>query len=255
MRFNAVATLVMATWSAMQSGAPIMNATTGTHPHVVLVELFTSEGCSDCPPADQLLRQLDGKKYGPDTLIVGLSEHVTYWDHIGWKDPYGAETMTERQYAYGQRFALESVYTPQIVVNGETQMVGSNSAKVQQGLDKTLQDGEAAIQLGTVQLDGDTVQTAVTVSGILPKHGGDLFVAVAEDETTAKVAAGENRGRTLMHTSVARTLMKVATVKAAGDSAVRVKLPPMDGGTRRHLVVWLQQPGLGRVLSADSREF
>jgi hypothetical protein len=95
-------------------------------PNVALVELFTSEGCSSCPPADDLLRRIDGSTTDQGLLIVGISEHVTYWDHDGWKDPYGSETMTERQNDYGRRFNLESVYTPQMVVNGEAEFVGSD---------------------------------------------------------------------------------------------------------------------------------
>jgi hypothetical protein len=225
------------------------------HPKVVLVELFTSEGCSDCPPADQLLRQLDGKRFGADTMIVGLSEHVTYWDHIGWKDPFSSDVSTERQSDYGQRFNLDSVYTPQMVVNGETQMVGGNAVAVQQALEKMPADGSTSARLGAVAIDGDAVTATVAVSGAVPPHGADIFAAVAEDEITHKVLAGENRGRTLAHTSVARALVKVATVKAAGETLVRLKLPPADAGSRRHLIVWVQERGLGRVLGVDSQTF
>jgi hypothetical protein len=214
------------------------------HPKVVLVELFTSEGCSDCPPADQLLRQLDGKRFGADTMIVGLSEHVTYWDHIGWKDPFSSDVSTERQSDYGQRFNLDSVYTPQMVVNGETQMVGGNAVAVQQALEKMPADGSTSARLGAVAIDGDAVTATVAVSGAVPPHGADIFAAVAEDEITHKVLAGENRGRTLAH-----------TVKAAGETLVRLKLPPADAGSRRHLIVWVQERGLGRVLGVDSQTF
>jgi hypothetical protein len=99
-----------------------------SEPRVVLVELFTSEGCSSCPPADALLRQVDGKHTESGQLIVALSEHVTYWNHLGWSDPFSSEIYTQRQYAYGQRFHIDSVYTPQMVINGEERIVGSDSA-------------------------------------------------------------------------------------------------------------------------------
>src|ERR1700722_11498503 len=94
----------------------------------VLVELFTCEGCSSCPPADALLQKVNGKYSDADQLIVGVSEHVTYWNGLGWSDPFSSSAYTERQNAYGQRFHLDSVYTPQIVVNGQEQIVGSDSA-------------------------------------------------------------------------------------------------------------------------------
>jgi hypothetical protein len=237
----------------MHRGTPPQAVAPAAPTRIVLVELFTSEGCSDCPPADQLLRQLDGKRYGADTLIVGLSEHVTYRDHIGWKDPFGSEAATERQSAYGQRFNLDSVYTPQMVVNGETQMVGNDAASVRRGIDTAQAVSGTSLHLGAIKLEGDAVETTASISGALP-HGATLFAAIAEDETTEKVLAGENRGRTLAHTSVARTLAKVTSIKTAGDAVVRLKLPPADTGTRRHLIVWAQEPGLGRVLGIDSRE-
>src|SRR5580704_5019708 len=96
------------------------------HPSAVLIELFTSEGCSDCPPADELLRQVSGRQTEDGQLIVGISEHVTYWNNLGWRDPFSADQYTERQNAYRTRFGLESVYTPQMVVNGREQFVGSD---------------------------------------------------------------------------------------------------------------------------------
>jgi hypothetical protein len=94
---------------------------TDAEPGAVLVELFTSEGCADYPPADALLRQIEGKQTESGQLIVGISEHVTYWNQLGWSDPFSSDTYTERQTAYGQRIHLDSVYTPQMVINGEEQ--------------------------------------------------------------------------------------------------------------------------------------
>jgi hypothetical protein len=95
-------------------------------PSAVLIELFTSEGCSDCPPADELLRQVSGRQTEDGQLIVGISEHVTYWNSLGWRDPFSADQYTERQNAYGAHFGLDSVYTPQMVVNGRERFVGSD---------------------------------------------------------------------------------------------------------------------------------
>jgi len=96
------------------------------HPSAVLIELFTSEGCSDCPPADDLLRQVSGRQTEDGQLIVGISEHVTYRNSLGWRDPFSDDQYTDRQNAYGAHFGLDSVYTPQMVVNGREQFVGSD---------------------------------------------------------------------------------------------------------------------------------
>jgi hypothetical protein len=223
-------------------------------PHVVLVELFTSEGCSSCPPADELLRRIDGRQFSPDTLVVGLSEHVTYWDHEGWKDPYGSELATARQQAYGQRFRLDDVYTPQMVVNGEHHFVGSDAHLLEQALAST-QASAMQLKITLAKFDGNAVSALADISDVGPAQGAELFAVIAEDEKTERVPAGENRGRTLAHTSVARTLVHIGDVHGAGSTPLHLNLPLIDAGTHRHLIVWAQEPGLGRVLAVDSVAF
>src|ERR1700679_865059 len=118
------AALALSTFWAARTEAPSLQTSQQSQPQAanqraVLLELFTSEGCSSCPPADDLLRKIDGKRTNEGALLVGVSEHVNYWDHGGWKDPFDSSTITDRQNDYGQRFHIDSVYTPQIVVNGE----------------------------------------------------------------------------------------------------------------------------------------
>ena len=100
---------------------------------VVIAELFTSEGCSSCPPADALLRQINLKQTSAGQLIVGISEHVTYWNNLGWKDPYSSPEFTERQEVYATRLSPEGPYTPQMVVNGREQLVGSDVGRTSTG--------------------------------------------------------------------------------------------------------------------------
>jgi hypothetical protein len=224
----------------------------------VLVELFTSEGCSSCPPADDLLRKIDGKHTNDGTLIVGVSEHVTYWDHGGWKDPFDSDTITDRQNQYGQRFHLESVYTPQMVVSGKMQLVGSDAKALLQAIGTAQAEQAATVKIVSSKIEGKAVVMVVSVAGELPKHGADLFAVVAQDETTTNVTAGENQGRTLVNAAVARTYQRAATVRSAGETTVRIPLPgdlKTTPESRRHLIVWAQEPDLGAVLGVDTIAF
>src|SRR2546425_10437285 len=121
-------------------------------PTPVLVELFTSEGCSSCPPADAYLRELDRQPLAGLEIIV-LSEHVDYWNHIGWIDPYSARYYSDRQGAYAERLRLDGVYTPEMVVDGTSEFVGSDSAAAGKALAKASHSPKIAVRLSSVSLD------------------------------------------------------------------------------------------------------
>src|SRR5271170_5665891 len=137
-RFSLFGSFVtVALLSLLPAGVSAQGTTTQTapaHPSAVLIELFTSEGCSDCPPADDLLQQVSGHKTAEGQLIVGISEHVSYWNGLGWKDPFSSDLYTGRQNDYSSHFGLGSVYTPQMVVNGREQFVGSDRRALQAAL-------------------------------------------------------------------------------------------------------------------------
>jgi hypothetical protein len=222
----------------------------------ILVELFTSEGCSSCPPADALLRQIDGKHTNSGQLIVGVSEHVTYWNHLGWSDPYSASAYTERQDAYGMRFRLDNIYTPQMVINGEQQLVGSDSASLLHALATAKEQAQVSVQIGSASINSKALDIDFSVAGNLPSHGVEVYAILADDSVRSDVLHGENAGRTLMHSSVARTMTRVATVKSPLQRTVHVPLPATvlrPPGHARHLIMFVQGVNYGPVLAVDTR--
>jgi len=227
-------------------------------PNVVLVELFTSEGCSSCPPADALLRQVNGTQTNAGQMIVGISEHVTYWNSLGWSDPFSSSTYTDRQNAYGARFGLDSVYTPQMVVNGTEQFVGSDQAALNRAIEKQSQRPEPiALQILSMHTAGSALSVSFSASGDIPARGVDIIAVLADDADRSSVLRGENSGRTLAHVSVARSLARVATVNAANnqtEQTVQIPIPASLRSTQgHHLILFAQTPGYERVLGADTK--
>jgi len=200
----------------------------------ILVELFTSEGCSDCPPADRLLAQLDSR-------VVVLAEHVDYWDRLGWKDRFSSHEFTVRQENYAQRFRIDGPYTPQMVVDGVAQFVGSNASRAQEEIAKSGQRPKAHVELART---ANGVQITVTDA---PGAAG-VFLALAEDSAQSDVRSGENKGRHLTHVAVLRRLRKVGTVKRGVAFSQTVDLPA-DAAEQR-TVVFLQEGTSGPVSGA-----
>jgi hypothetical protein len=200
----------------------------------VLVELFTSEGCSSCPPADRLLEQLD-----PQAIV--LSEHVDYWDQQGWKDPFSSSIFTRRQEAYGRRFNLESVYTPEMVVNGETEFNGADGRRALAEISQADRRPKAAVRISRT---GAALRVEV---GRAPASAG-IFLILAQDSGTSEVSAGENNGRRLHHVAIVRSISKIGAVKRGAGFSRDVGLPP-DAGSGR-IVVLLQESDQGRVFGA-----
>ena len=166
-----------------------------------LVELFTSEGCSSCPPADLFLEKLDHQPVAGAEMIV-LSEHVDYWNHIGWKDPYSAHLYSERQSVYGERFGLDSVYTPQMVVDGSSQFVGSNPALADEAFAKTLSVPKISVRLSLLSADPSGVYVHLDTGALEPSldaREAGVQLAVALSRAESQVSSGENAGHRLAH--------------------------------------------------------
>ena len=219
----------------------------------VLVELFTSEGCSSCPPADALLRELDGTTTN-GRRVIALSEHVTYWNSLGWADPFSTDSSTQRQNAYGERFRLDSVYTPQAVVNGSRQLVGSNRGALLAAI-----GSQAALEtdmLRIVSLERETPQklrVTYSLTGKPPDDGVDVMAAVADDLDQTHVLRGENAGTTLRHVSVVRQLVPLGSAHRTADTQTAEIDVPAGGKGSQHVVLFAQAANLGPVLSVDAR--
>jgi hypothetical protein len=200
----------------------------------ILVELFTSEGCSSCPPADRLLQQLDAQ-----TIV--LSEHVDYWDHDGWKDPHSSHELTLRQEDYATRFGIEGPYTPQMVIDGVAEFNGSDVSRAKAELAKSAGRPHATIRLS--RQDG---AIAVHVEGA--PASANVMLALADNFDASDVRAGENKGRRMEHVAVVRSLRKVGSVKRGGGFDETVKLPA--GAAAERAIVFLQQGSAGPVEGA-----
>ncbi len=188
--------------------------------------------------------------------LVGVSEHFTYWNQLGWSDPFPASAFTERQDAYGERFRLDSVCTPPMVIHGEEQIVGRDSTGLLHATRKDEQHPQLVIHIASASMNGNMLDVEFSVSGSLAGHGADVFAILADETVSSIVLHGENSGRTLSHVSVARTITRLGNLQAETERpfriplSVAVQLPPSRG---RHLILFAQVPGFGRVLGVDTR--
>jgi len=221
----------------------------------VLVELFTSEGCSSCPPADALLSKLDRQPAAGAELVV-LSEHVDYWNHLGWKDPYSSHFYSERQSAYADRLGVSSIYTPQMVVDGSIEFVGSSARAANEAFGQALGAPKMPVRLSSITLEqADILRAHIETDALTDSFGShevEVYVAVALNHAESQVSRGENDGRRLAHTAVVRTLFKIGTVHLGQNFAQNVQLK-LESGTDPHnlrLIAFLQQPHHGRVIGA-----
>ena len=226
-------------------------------PVPILVELFTSEGCSSCPPADMFLQRLDGQPVAGAELIV-LSEHVDYWDHDGWKDPYSSSAFTERQSNYSVRFHLDSIYTPQMVVDGNQQFSGGDAKQAQKAITESLATTKIPVRILEVSSDGTRLRARVETGALDSSchvQAAEVYVALALNHAESQVLRGENANRRLTHTAVVNKLSKVGKIKVGEQFAHEVEMK-IDSGADLHnlrVVAFLQDPASGKVVGATMR--
>ncbi len=223
-------------------------------PTPVVVELFTSEGCSSCPPADALLETLVETQPVAGAEVVALEEHVDYWDALGWKDPFSSAALTERQRGYADTFQSDDIYTPQMVVDGRDAFVGSDGSAARHAVGHALGLEHGSLAIAVTSAGGGRA-TVLLTAGPLPAsaHAGaaDLLLAVTEDHLQSDVKRGENHGRTLHHAAVVRSLATVGQVPAGGATLEgTIVLAPDWNRAALRVVAFVQERRHKRVLAA-----
>jgi hypothetical protein len=228
----------------------------GSAPRVVVVELFTSEGCSSCPPADALLKRLSEQPSVEGVQIVALEEHVDYWNHLGWKDPFSTAEFSQRQSDYSQVFGTDGVYTPQMVVDGQNEFVGSRSLAAREAIQKAANQPKAELALvagANASPDKPVFEVQVKSMGrILPRGETELWIAVTEKGLETDVKAGENSGETLKHAAVVRSLRKIDTLRDPAGYNRPIQLTIEPGWKKENLavVVFLAEKGSHKIIGA-----
>lgn len=224
---------------------------------VAVVELFTSEGCSSCPPADDVLRELPGAANELDPRVITLSFHVDYWNELGWPDPFSSARSTARQRVYARAFGGSGLYTPQMIVGGRDQFVGSDRAQARRSVNEALsREASAKVALqASSSADERELEVGYNVEGA--PENAVLVVALVEDGLVVAVPRGENAGRTLRHESVVRVFETVRLTGAPGEQhtagSVRLSAPRRTGSGKRALVGYVQKADLEIVGAARLR--
>jgi len=218
-------------------------------PTPVIVELFTSEGCSSCPPADAVLSGLI-KRPIAGAEVIALGEHADYWNHGGWADPFSSAKFSGRQSDYSRTFGKDNVYTPQMIVDGKTQFVGSDEDQARQAISAAARAPKANVQLSKSGPDLLSVRVDHLPASVR-SDPADILLAVAEDGLASSVGGGENSGRRLVHSAVVRSLRVLGTT--SGGAFIATPTVKQAAGWNRghlHAVVFVQEHGSRRIVGA-----
>jgi hypothetical protein len=262
--FLAVVLLGFALYLRAQStGRSAPAASQIASPTPVVVELFTSEGCSSCPPADAILAKMESTQPFKGVQIIAMEEHVDYWNQQGWVDPFSSGEWTLRQQGYVAAFRQEGSYTPQMVVNGRAQLVGGRADEAAKAVQDAQSVRAVAVKLSASNAgNASEPNFAVSVGSFAHASPGDsaeVLLAIIESGLASQVSRGENAGRNLSHASVLRSLRRIGNADARSDSLsfqgdASLKLKP--GWKRENLtaVVLVQERKSRRILGAASQK-
>jgi hypothetical protein len=215
----------------------------------ILVELFTSEGCSDCPPADAFLKALDTAQPIPGAQLIVLEEHVDYWDDQGWRDPFSSHALTLRQNEYVDRLHVKNgPYTPQMVVDGSEAFVGSDRPQAGRAFAKEIPVPKISVQISAIHIEDGKILAHLEI-GAAPLKA-EVFIAVALDHAESQVLKGENGGRQLQHVAVVERLDSVGKIQK-GETFSKDVAIKMDHPEKQYRVIaFVQQADAGKVLGA-----
>lgn len=231
------------------------------HPEVrnpVVVELFTSEGCSDCPPAESLLSRLEQQQSVLNAQVIALEEHVDYFNNLGWADRFSSWDWTARQYAYMLAMNGDSAFTPQMIVDGREAFVGSHAWQAKRAIARAASTEKVRVSVAPSAVASDgTQQWFVKVGrlgGVSAADTPEVWLVITEDGLSSAVKDGENAGETLLHSSVVRTMRKLGAASANTESAFSgeagVKLDTNWNRKNIRAVVFVQEQKSKHILGA-----
>jgi hypothetical protein len=229
-----------------------------SEPAPVVVELFTSEGCSSCPPADALLARYEQEQPFTNTQVIALEEHVDYWNEQGWVDPFSSREYTERQADYATVLKKGNPYTPQMVIDGRTELVGNRERLAREAIAQAAgapkSEVTVAVEGGASGRDQHLQVTVNKLAGGSERDAPEVWLAVTESGLHSDVKRGENAGRELSHASVVRVLRKVGTADRKKEIAFSRSVTfGIDSGWKRQnlrAVIFVQERGSRRILGA-----
>ncbi len=244
----AIITTVMASATSIASAVPVRTP--------VLLELFTSEGCSSCPPADQLLEKLDREQPVSGAQLIVLSEHVDYWNRLGWSDPYSLPLFSARQQTYDRRLSTAEVYTPQVVIDGAAEALGSDRSAVLKAVTRSLARPKITLAISATKLSSGVMLHVSAPAPVRPLDKATLSIILAMDSARSSVTRGENKGRSLNHVAVAYSVAKAGEVSGNAGISRDVQLSPRPGapsGATR--VIAVLQDKNGEVAGVSETRF
>ena len=230
----------------------LIGAARGAEPVPVLLELFTSEGCSSCPPADELLQKIDHDQPVPGADLIVLSEHVDYWNRMGWTDPYSSNDFSRRQQAYATQFGTDDIFTPQLVVDGEKAVVGGNWPLAAGAIQQSLRETKIPVKVSAAR-SGDSARVHIDIPALSSDGAkGLVYLVLAANHAKSKVTRGENGGRELNHVAVVLSMRQVAKVsrKEGVSKDVEVALNPKFDANDMRVVVFVESSRTQRVMGA-----
>lgn len=215
---------------------------------IAVIELFTSQGCSSCPSADKLLAETLSENTSAKNVFA-LSFHVDYWNYIGWKDPFSDKSYSVRQRDYSRALELDNVYTPQMIVNGSSQFVGSDRASLKSALQDAF-DTKPVVSFKTLTVHHDGRITSIKYELDGDFKDSEIHIALVSPTETTSIKRGENGGRTLVNRNVVRYFI---TEKAARSGEVEIPSLPANGDIK--LIAYIQHKGNSKITGAATAQF